>query len=159
VLHKIKKAYKKNNFLLLKKAIQLNSFKIDFNFDMMYALHATYNTIEFYNKNTLHMGQLRNLNGIPLFKAYLDYIATHLKDIFNIGTLDFFYSTIGVVGPSHKDKEHVIIVGIKNVTYYHLNNIDVIIEPGDMLYIPKGVLHHSFSSRERIILSLSLWEK
>ena len=156
---KIKKAYKKNNYLLLKKAIQLKFFGIDFNFDTMYALHAKHNTLEFRNKKFLHLGHLRNLNDIPLFKTYLDYMATSLKDIFNIGTLDFFYSTIGVVGPSHIDKEHVIILGIKNATYYHLNNSDVKIEAGDILYIPKDVLHHSFSSRERIILSLSLWEK
>lgn len=159
VIHKIKKAYKKNNYLLLKKVIDLKSFKIDFNFDTMHALHAKYNTLEFYNKNRLHLGQLRNLQEIPLFKTYLDYIATPLKDIFTGIVLDFFYSTIGIVGPSHIDGEHVIILGIKNATYYHLNNTDVIVEPGDILYIPKGVLHHSFSSRERIILSLSLWEK
>jgi len=159
VIHKIKKAYKKNNYLLLKKVIDLKSFKIDFNFDTMHALHAKYNTLEFYNKNRLHLGQLRNLQEIPLFKTYLDYIATPLKDIFTGIVLDFFYSTIGIIGPSHVDREHVIILGIKNATYYHLNNTDVIVEPGDILYIPKGVLHHSFSSRERIILSLSLWEK
>ena len=86
-------------------------------------------------------------------------IETNLKDIFYMGNLDFFYSLRGDVGPSHVDDEHVIILGIKNITYYHMDNIDFKIEPGDVLYISKGFLHHSFSPRERIVLSLSLWEK
>ena len=86
------------------------------------------------------------------------YININLKDLFNIGNLDFFYSLKGEVGPSHSDEEHVLILGIKNITYYHIDNNDYKIEPGDILYIPKNYLHHAFSSRERIVLSLSLWK-
>ena len=57
------------------------------------------------------------------------------------------------------DKEHVIILGVKNITYYHLDNKDFKVEPGDILYIPKNYLHHAFSARERIVLSLSIWKK
>tara|TARA_R100001440_G_C2505600_1_gene117208 strand:- start:648 stop:1127 length:480 start_codon:yes stop_codon:yes gene_type:complete len=158
IFKKIKKAYKNNKYIFIKKGICLKSFRLDFNFDMMLALWAKNNMLRFENKSTFG-GQLFKLNNIPILKTYVDYIETNLKDIFYMGNLDFFYSLRGDVGPSHVDDEHVIILGIKNITYYHMDNIDFKIEPGDVLYISKGFLHHSFSPRERIVLSLSLWEK
>ena len=155
---KIKYAHKNNKYLLIKKAIRLQSFRLDFDFDMMFALFAKYNYLNFSQKKQF-VGQIIELNSIPIFKTYLNYIATHLKDLFNIGNLDFFYSLKGEIGPAHEDFENVIILGIKNVTYYHVDNIDLQINPGDVLFVPKNILHHSFSSRERIVLSLSLWEK
>ena len=158
IFKKIKKSFKKNKYVLIKNAIRLESFRLDFNFDMMFSLWAKNNNLKFKNASPL-VGQIIELNSIPIFKAYLDYVSTNLKDIFSTGNLDFFFSLIGDVGPSHQDAEHVIILGIKNVTYYHIDNNDFKIEPGDVLYIPKGFLHHAFSSRERIVLSLSLWKK
>jgi len=157
--NKIKQATKNNKYLLLKKAIRLETFRLNFNFDSMLALWANNNTLEFENKLNPFLGQIKNINQIPIFKPYLTYINTNLKDVFDLGGLDFFYSLKGEVGPSHFDKEHVMILGIKNVTYYHMDNKDFKLEPGDVLYIPKNFLHHSFSSRERIVLSLSIWKK
>tara|TARA_A100000171_G_C2029260_1_gene95022 strand:- start:68 stop:550 length:483 start_codon:yes stop_codon:yes gene_type:complete len=155
---KIRKAVKDNKYLLLKKAVRLETFRLDFNFDMMFALFAKHNHLEHVIKKE-SVGQIINLNNILIFKSYLDYIETNLKDLFSLGNLDFFYSLKGEVGLAHEDKEHVIILGIKNATYYHVDNVDLEINPGDILYVPKNKLHHSFSSRERIILSLSLWKK
>ena len=155
---KIKYAHENNKYLLIKKAIRLQSFRLDFNFDMMFALFAKHNDLKFSQKKEF-VGQILQLNDIPIFKPYINYISTHLKNIFDIGNLDFFYSLKGEIGPAHKDEENVIILGIKNTTYYHMNNIDLQINPGDILFVPKNILHHSFSSRERIVLSISLWEK
>tara|TARA_R100001594_G_scaffold150283_1_gene210848 strand:+ start:3527 stop:4009 length:483 start_codon:yes stop_codon:yes gene_type:complete len=156
---KIRKAIYKKSYVLIKNAVQLESFKLDFDFNMMFALYGKHNNLKFQYKVTPFVGQIFDLNSIPLFKTYLDYIATHLGDLFEIGSLDFFYSIKGEVGPAHQDREHVIILGIKNITYYHIDNVDLKIEPGDIVYVPKGYLHHAFSPRERIILSLSLWKK
>jgi len=158
VFNKIKKAFKENKYLLLKKAIRLETFRLDFDFDMMFSLFAKYNDLNFSQKKQF-VGQIIDINSIPIFKTYLDYIATHLKDLFYLGNLDFFYSLKGEIGPAHKDKENVLILGVKNITYYHIDDIDIEINPGDILFVPKNMLHHSFSSRERIVLSLSLWEK
>lgn len=155
---KIKYAHKNNKYLLIKKAIRLQSFKLDFDFNMMFSLFAQYNHLNFSQKK-IFVGQIMELNSIPIFKTYLNYVTTHLKDLFNTGSLDFFYSLKGEVGRAHKDSENVLILGIKNITYYHINNTDLQINPGDVLFVPKNILHHSFSSRERIVLSLSLWEK
>tara|TARA_R110001632_G_scaffold34971_1_gene88535 strand:- start:370 stop:852 length:483 start_codon:yes stop_codon:yes gene_type:complete len=158
LFEEIKKAVRENKYLFIKKAIRLETFTLDFNFDTMLAIWSKNNTLRFENKASSFVGQIFNLNELFIFKAYLSYINTNLKDLFNVGKLDFFYSLKGEVGPSHVDKEHVLILGIKNITYYHIDDNDFKIEPGDILYIPKNYLHHAFSSRERIVLSLSLWE-
>lgn len=157
IFKKIKRAVKENKYLLLKKAIRLETFQLDFNFDSMLAMWSKNNSLYFETK--LMVGQIFNVNNLSIFKPYITYIETNLKDLFKIGKLDFFFSLKGEVGPSHVDKEHVLILGIKNVTYYHLDNKDFKVEPGDILYIPKGYLHHAFSARERIVLSLSVWKK
>ncbi len=157
IFKKIKRAVKENKYLLIKKAIRLETFQLDFNFDSMLAMWSKNNSLYFETK--LMVGQIFNVNNLSIFKPYITYIETNLKDLFKIGKLDFFFSLKGEVGPSHVDKEHVLILGIKNVTYYHLDNKDFKVEPGDILYIPKGYLHHAFSARERIVLSLSVWKK
>tara|TARA_B100000003_G_C10907378_1_gene361756 strand:+ start:669 stop:1175 length:507 start_codon:yes stop_codon:yes gene_type:complete len=159
IFKKIRKAVKENKYLLIKKAIRLETFRLDFNFDTMFAMWAKNNSLYFESKLSPFVGQICNVNRLSIFKPYITYIETNLKDLFEIGNLDFFYSLKGEVGPSHFDREHVIILGIKNVTYYHLDNKDFKVEPGDILYIPKNYLHHSFSARERIVLSLSIWKK
>ena len=156
---KIKQAYKNKKPTLIKNAIALESFRLNFDFNMMFSLYAKHNDLKLVNKDSIFLSQIINLNNINIFKTYLNYIATNLKDIFNPGNLDFFYSIKGEVGSAHKDPENVIILGIKNITYYHIKDNDLQISPGDVLYIPKNILHHAFSSRERIVLSLSLWEK
>ena len=159
IFKKIRKAVKENKCLLIKKAIRLETFRLDFNFDTMLELWSKNNTLHFESKLNQFVGQINNVNHLPIFKPFIAYVETNLKDLFEIGKLDFFYSLKGEVGPSHLDKEHVIILGVKNVTYYHLDNKDFKVEPGDILYIPKSYLHHAFSGRERIILSLSIWRK
>jgi len=156
---KIKKACQKNKYLLIKNAVTLKSFGLDFSFDDMFSIFGKHNNLAFENKTTPFLNQIIKLNELFIFKTYLDFVNTNLKDIFTIGNLDSFYSIRGEVGPTHEDSEHVLILGIKNTTYYHIDNIDLQINPGDVLYIPKGYYHHAFSSRERIILSLSLWKK
>jgi|TARA_Y100000015_G_C2377700_1_gene83408 hypothetical protein len=159
IFKKIRKAVKENKYLLIKKAIRLETFRLDFNFDTMLALWSKNNTLHFESKLNQFVGQINNVNHLSIFKPFISYVETNLKDLFEIGKLDFFYSLKGEVGPSHLDKEHVIILGVKNITYYHLDNKDFKVEPGDILYIPKNYLHHAFSARERIVLSLSIWKK
>tara|TARA_B100000035_G_scaffold220201_1_gene189003 strand:- start:1109 stop:1618 length:510 start_codon:yes stop_codon:yes gene_type:complete len=160
IFKEIRKAVEENKCLLLKNAIRLETFGLDFNFDTMLALWAKNNTLDgVHVRSNKFVGQIYNVNQLSIFKPFISYVHTNLKDLFDIGNLDFFYSLKGEVGPSHLDKEHVLIIGVKNVTYYHLDNKDFKVEPGDILYIPKNYLHHAFSARERIILSLSIWKK
>jgi hypothetical protein len=157
-LQKIKEAYDSKNFAILKNAIDLKKFNINFNFDSMFELNAIR---EFENsQKSIMIGQILGLQKENLFCEYLKYIHLNFKNIFNynLGNLDFFYSLNGSKGIPHRDTEHVLILGVKNSTYYHINNQDVMVGEGDLLFIYKNLWHHSFSSRERIILSLSLFE-
>jgi hypothetical protein len=164
-MQKIKKAHKDKSYALLKNAINLKSFGLNFDFNSLFELYNTYPIFNYLQKNqpSLHLFQMINIVNKDtefLFSAFLKHISNIMKNTFNykIGNLDIFFSTRGEVGGSHVDAEHVIILGIYKNTYYHIKGEDIKIRPGDILYISKGNLHHVFSSTERIILSLSLWE-
>ena len=76
------------------------------------------------------------------FNTYLSFISNVLQDIlkFNLGNLDFFFSTKGQRGESHVDREHVLILGVYKNTYYHVDGKDIKVCPGDILYIYKNNL-------------------
>ena len=157
-IEKIIEAYNKKSYALINKAIDLKKFNLNFNFDSMFALNATRNFSHILKNEKV--GQIIAVHTENVFYNYIEYINSNFKKIFsyNLGNLDFFYSVDGGKGIPHVDKEHVLILGVKNVTFYHLNNKDVAINEGDLLYIHKDIWHHVFSSRERIVLSLSFWE-
>jgi len=77
--------------------------------------------------------------------------------------MDLFISFETSVGPSHTEKEDVFILGLFGKTLYRVWKDDVstevLINKGDMIYIPSGVLHKSISITPRIITSLGLWSK
>ena len=166
IFNKIKKCFLDKKYLHIKNAINLESFNLNFNFDSMFHMLSMNNYLKVQGKKNYHtyqglsmIGQILEVNKINVFKDYLNYIDKNLGNVFKPGNLDFFYSLKGEVGAAHIDSEYVIILGIKNITYYHIDNIDLKIKPGDVLCISKDILHHAFSSRERIVLSLSLWKK
>jgi hypothetical protein len=164
-MQKIKKAYKDKSYVLLKNAVNLKSFGLNFDFNSLFEFYNTYPVPDYLQKNhsSLHLFQMFNIvnkNTSNFFNAYLTHIKNLMKNtfVYKIGNLDFFFSTKGEVGRSHVDSEHVLILGIYNNTYYHINGRDIKVCPGDLLYVYKDNIHHVFSSTERIVLSLSLWE-
>ena len=130
----------------------------------MYELFNIYPKLEMVYKGNPFIGQIHNIVNDQtsiFFKTYLTFLSNILENTFkyNFGNLDFFFSTQGQRGGSHVDPEHVIILGVYKNTYYHIKGEDIKVCPGDMLYISKGNIHHAFSSTERIVLSISIWEK
>jgi hypothetical protein len=163
---KIIKAYKNKDYVLIKNAIDLKSFGLNFDFNSLLEFFNTYPSVDqqLGFKGHPFLGQIWNVvneDTALFFSTYLVRLKDILKDTFkyNFGNLDFFFSLQGVRGGSHTDTEHVIILGIYKNTYYHIKGKDIKICPGDMLYISKGNIHHAFSSTERIVLSISIWEK
>jgi len=157
-INNLKQAYDDKKYIFIPNAINLKTFNIEFDFNSLFALQATRNFQVLQKGNDVY--QTRELEKEFIFHPYIQYIKNNFKKIFNfhVGPLDFFYSTMGGKGVPHQDQEHVVILGIKNTTYYHIKNEDITLCPGDLLYIYKGMWHHVFSSRERIVLSLSLFE-
>ena len=164
-MNKIKKAYKNKPYVLLKNAINLKSFGLDFDFNSLFEFYNNYPVSNYISKGShnlhlFHMFNIMNKDTYNFFYAYLSYLKNIINNAFYYknGNLDFFFSTKAEVGISHVDDEHVLILGIYKDTYYHIKGKDIKISPGDLLYICKGNMHHAFSSTERIVLSLSLWE-
>jgi hypothetical protein len=164
-MQKIKKAYKDKSYVLLKNAINLKSFGLNFDFNNLFEFYNTYPISNYVSKkennsNVFQMLNVVNKDTSIFFNVYLTHLNNIMKNTFNysVGNLDFFFSTKGEVGPRHIDPEHVLILGIYNNTYYRIKGRDVKLCPGDLLFIYKGNIHHVFSSTERIVLSLSLWD-
>ena len=164
-MNKIKKAYKNKTYVLLKNAINLKSFGLDFDFNSLFEFYNNYPVSNYISKGShnlhlFHMFNIINKDTYNFFYAYLSYLKNIINNAFYYknGDLDFLFSTKAEVGISHVDDEHVLILGIYKDTYYHIKGKDIKISPGDLLYICKGNMHHAFSSTERIVLSLSLWE-
>lgn len=163
MINKIKKAYKAHDYVLIKNAIELNHFGLNFDFNSLYEFLNTYPNVHYELKNNnIFMFQVHNIINKDtsfIFNSYIMHLLNILHPLkFKLGKLDFFFSSKGQRGGSHLDEEHVIILGVYKNTYYHIKGKDVKVCPGDILYIHKNILHHAFSSTERIILSLSLWD-
>tara|TARA_Y100001937_G_scaffold124202_1_gene188521 strand:- start:3449 stop:3967 length:519 start_codon:yes stop_codon:yes gene_type:complete len=99
-----------------------------------------------------------------LFTIFHDFVFKLGNYTFNEkDRMDLFISFETSVGPSHTEKEDVFILGLFGKTLYRVWKDDiateVIINKGDMIYIPSGVLHKSISITPRIITSLGLWGK
>ena len=99
-MQKIKKAYKNKSYVLLKNAINLKSFGLDFDFNSLFEFYNTYPIPDYLQKNqsSLHLFQVMNVvneHTSNFFNAYLAHIANLMKNIFKykIGNLDFFFST------------------------------------------------------------------
>ena len=167
---KIKNANKNKSYALVKNAVNLKSFGLDFDFNSMYEFFNIYPKLKFEHKGSPFIGQVHDIinnQTSMFFNGYLTFLHNLLENTFNhtdpnnifrIGKLDFIFSTQGYRGGSHIDPEHVIILGVYKNTYYHIQGEDVKVCPGDLLYIYKNVVHHAFSSTERIVFSISVWD-
>ena len=74
--------------------------------------------------------------------------------------VDIFFSLVANTGSSHVDREDVFLLGSYGKTTYRIipDAIDYQITKGDLLYIPKGVTHISFSNTPRAVISIGFFE-
>jgi len=69
----------------------------------------------------------------------------------------FFSFTGGGKSLAHKDLENVIIIGLYGKTIYIVENKEYLIEKGDLISIPKGIVHRAIGLSPRIILSFGIY--
>ena len=69
----------------------------------------------------------------------------------------FFSFTGGGKSLAHQDLEDVIIIGLYGKTLYIIENKEYLIEEGDLILIPKGVVHRAIGLTPRIILSFGMY--
>lgn len=94
---------------------------------------------------------------------------TFFKEIFNLlnekynqenkkSDLYIFFSMVsGTKSITHKDNYDVIIIGLYGTTIYRVENEHFTVEPGDLLRIPKNVIHKAIGLTPRIILSYGIY--
>lgn len=74
--------------------------------------------------------------------------------------VDFFFSFKSNSGLSHRDREDVFIISLYGKTIYKIlddTNKIFLLEKGDMLHIPKNILHKVVSLSERIVISIGFF--
>lgn len=100
-------------------------------------------------------------NNFPNFIFLLDFIKKSLnyKSTPEDG-VDFFFSFKSNSGLSHRDREDVFIISLYGKTIYKIlddTNKIFLLEKGDMLHIPKNILHKVISVSERIVVSIGFF--
>jgi|TARA_R100000455_G_scaffold30965_1_gene23016 hypothetical protein len=94
--------------------------------------------------------------------SYFQGIFNYLNKNYNTQNIKnnvylFFSFTAGSKGLAHSDIEDVVIVGLYGKTLYIIDEKNYIIEKGDMIKIPKGVVHRGIGLEPRIILSFGVY--
>ena len=93
---------------------------------------------------------------------YFDKIYSFLNEEYNKKNLKadvvlFFSFTGGGKSLAHKDRESVTIIGLYGKTMYIVGNEQYLIEKGDLISIPKGIVHRAIGLSPRIILSYGVY--
>ena len=94
IFNKIKKCFLDKKYLHIKNAINLEAFKLNFNFDSMFHMLSMNNYLKVQGKKSYHtyqglsmIGQILEVNKINIFKDHLNYIDKNLGDVFKPGNL------------------------------------------------------------------------
>jgi hypothetical protein len=69
----------------------------------------------------------------------------------------FFSMVSGNKGTSHRDDYDVVIIGLYGKTFYKIENEYFMLEPNDLLIIPKNKLHKAIGLTPRICLSYGIY--
>ena len=106
--------------------------------------------------------QIRNINNFDSNAAVIqDFLQKTFKyKDHDENGVDIFFSLVANTGSSHVDREDVFLLGSHGKTTYRIipDAIDYQITKGDLLYIPRGVRHRSFSNTPRAVISIGFFE-
>lgn len=125
-----------------------------------------------YSLNVDHvLKQINSFNSIWTFRdidkfdnqffVLLDFLSKIFKYPYHIENgVNIFFSFVTNTGGSHVDREDVFLVGLYGKTIYRIieTNKDYCLKRGDLLYIPKGILHKPISATPRSIASIGFFE-
>ena len=102
--------------------------------------------------------QIRNVGKNEEFKYVYDQLKKHCIKKQKNYDLDLFMSWVmGTRSTTHKDEYDVWILGCHGRTMYKVGYKEIIVEKGDLLYIPKNTTHTAIGLDPRIILSLGIY--
>lgn len=154
---------KNNNVTFIKNFTKLNQV-YDFNFIS--------HLLEENNKKVVSKtleGNLRDVfeiirvsNDVYELKIFFDFINKLFKyEPHCTDEVDIFFSFVSKIGVSHIDVGDVFIIGLFGKTFYRVYYKKTIkdyeINPGDLIYIPKGIKHKVIGFTPRIIASIGFY--
>jgi ribosomal protein L16 Arg81 hydroxylase len=148
------------------------TFVKGFSVDELYDMNKLTDFIDNYNMNvsclTKHenfFGQVLQIRYVNQYDQNVAFVKDFLEKTFNYkyhveNGVDIFFSLIANTGASHVDEEDVFILGSHGKTTYRIipDGIDYQIKKGDLLYIPRGIRHRSFSNTPRVVMSIGFFE-
>ena len=92
-------------------------------------------------------------------KDLFRYLSKNFKTTKLKEDMNFFMSYVsGCKSNTHKDKYDVWVIGCLGRTMYRVEDREYVIEPGDILYIPKTHLHIAIGLEPRIIISYATFQ-
>jgi ribosomal protein L16 Arg81 hydroxylase len=148
------------------------TFVKGFSVDELYDMNKLTTFIDNYSMDVLCLAQHENFFRQVLQIKYInefddnvavmkDFLQKTFKYRFNAENgVDIFFSLVANTGSSHVDKEDVFLIGSYGKTTYRMipEGIDYQIKKGDLLYIPRGIRHRSFSNTPRAVISIGFFE-
>jgi mannose-6-phosphate isomerase-like protein (cupin superfamily) len=132
----------------------------NYNFDILASLIDNY-SLNVLNKNSFVFSDTWQVGRVHTahtdFFVLLDFFYKIFKYTPEVRDgVDLFFSFVTNTGASHVDEEDIFLVGMLGKTLYRITDSgkDYILEPGDLLYVPRGIRHKSMSLTPRIIASV-----
>lgn len=97
--------------------------------------------------------------------VYLDFLRNLFKyPVHEYDGVDLFFSFASCTGRAHDDPEDVFIISLYGKTIYRVfqhptidTDSDYILNPGDLIHIPKGKPHKALSVGGRLIYSVGFF--
>ena len=164
----IKKTCESNNKFFLKKAFKFQNINFNFLLDLLnsdeYLARVKFhieNDVALVNHNSIfsHTFQIDNTEKNEFIFNFTNNLKNNLTE-YDFKTHHLFVSFQKSMGTTHIDQETVFITGLYGKTIYKVGkNEQFIVEPGDILIIPKGIVHVACSLGPRIILSSYITKK
>ena len=98
--------------------------------------------------------KIKNVQNDFFFKEMFLLLNNNYNKEKNHATIDLYFSMVsGSKSITHKDDYDVLIIGMYGKTLYIVEEEEFIVEPGDLLSIPKNKLHKAMGISPRIIAS------
>ena len=134
------------DFNFLSKLLDRNNFKS----------HISSNWLSEYVNESVFQ-----IRGVEIDAAFqMDYLK--FNNQFNkknyISSFDIFYSFVsGNKSITHRDNYDVYLLGLMGKTIYRIEEVDYMVEKGDLLYVSKNKLHKAIGITPRIVLSYAIY--
>jgi mannose-6-phosphate isomerase-like protein (cupin superfamily) len=131
--NKLSQFLDKNNF----KSIISSNYLNDFILESVFQIRSIQNTLEF---NNIFNELNKNFNKENLRSD-----------------LDIFFSMVsGSSSITHSDNYDVFIINLFGKVVYKVGGDIITLEPGDLIHIPKNIIHKAIGLTPRIILSFGI---